>query len=172
MNSLPDCLLAASVTLALSTPALSETLSLTLSLAISSPAAPQESGSDGRRSIEDLLKEVEVERARSLEALKPDVARIIGDMDSLRTPVRTSLSDARQRALLALGPEATPLMIPYLDPGDKPGRGTVFRSELVADVVADLASPVVTRDLLTMARTGSIIARLNALKVLEKSPEP
>ena len=63
-------------------------------------------------------------------------------------------------------------MIPYLDPGDKPGRGTVFRSELVAEVVADLASPVVTDDLLTMARTGSVIARLNALGALAMSPEP
>ncbi|MEM9380317.1 MAG: hypothetical protein AAGB93_10255 [Planctomycetota bacterium] len=160
MDSLRKTLRAAAVALTLALPPLT----------FASPAA--DGPGDDRRSLEDLLKEVEAARATRLEELKPEVARVVEDLDLLRAAVRTSKSAQKQRALEKLGPEAAPLMVPFLDPGKEPSRAAIFRSELVAEVLADLASPIVTDELLKMAREGSVIARLNALTALATSKEP
>ncbi|MEM1447761.1 MAG: hypothetical protein AAGI22_01540 [Planctomycetota bacterium] len=143
-----------------------------LALSAAASAASLEGDGDGRRSLEDLLKEVRTERTTRLEELKPEVARVVEDLDLLRAPVRTGKTAQKQRTLEKLGPEATPLMVPFLDPGKEPSRAEIFRSELVAEVVADLASPIVTDELLKMAREGTVVARLNALTALATSPEP
>jgi len=136
--------------------------------ALSAPSLPQ----DGRQSLEDLLRQAENARAQSLEALRPEVARLVGELDGLKIPTRSSRTVARQRALSELGGAAAPLMLPYLDPGIKPTKGQVFRAELVAEVVADLSSPAVTDELVRMAKEGSPLARLNALTALAGTPEP
>ena len=52
---------------------------------------------EGRQSLEELLKQAEVARARSLEALQPEVARLAGELDGLKIPTRSSRTVARQR---------------------------------------------------------------------------
>lgn len=136
--------------------------------ALSAPSPPQE----GRQSLEDLLRQAEEARAMSLEALRPEVVRLVGELDGLKIPTRSSRTVARQRALRELGGAAAPLMLLYLDPGLKPSKGQVFRAELVAEVVADLSSPAVTDELVRMAKEGAPLARLNALTALTGTPEP
>ncbi len=127
---------------------------------------------EGRQSLEELLKQAEVARARSLEALQPEVARLAGELDGLKIPTRSSRTVARQRALQELGGDAAPLMLPFLEPGTKPRKGSIFRAELMAEVVADLSSAAVTDELLRMAREGTPLARINALTALAGTPEP
>ncbi|MDG1050521.1 MAG: hypothetical protein P8R46_09975 [Planctomycetota bacterium] len=132
------------------------------------PASAQE----GRQSLEELLRQAEEAKVRSLEALRPEVARLAGELAELRVPTRSSRTVARQRALSELGAAAAPLMLPYLDPGLRPAKGEVFRAELMAEVIADLSSPAVTDELIRMAEEGSGLARVNALTDMTGTPEP
>ncbi len=137
-----------------------------------SRAVPRLPAQEGRQSLEELLKQAEEARARSLEALQPEVARLAGELDGLKIPTRSSRTVARQRALRELGGDAAPLMLPFLEPGRKPRKASIFRAELMAEVVADLASAAVTDELLRMAREGTPLARINALTALAGTPEP
>lgn len=136
------------------------------------PSAPLTSAQEGRQSLEELLRQAEEARARSLDALKPEVARLADELDGLKIPTRSSRTVARQRALRELGGDAAPLMLRYLEPGEKPRRASIFRAELIAEVVADLSSAAVTDELLRMAREGTPLARINALTALAGTPEP
>lgn len=142
------------------------------SVAFSAPLTAQE----GRLSLEELLRRSKEPLTRSLDAIRPEVARLVSDLEALRVPTRTSRTASVQRALRELGPAAAPLMVRFLQPatmkGSEPTRGDVFRAELMAEVVRDLASPAVTDLLVRMAREGSALARINALTALSGTPEP
>ncbi|MEM6675146.1 MAG: hypothetical protein AAF726_20010 [Planctomycetota bacterium] len=147
-------------------------LVLALPLTVVQDSGGTSDDDSGRHSLEDLLREAEKERAAQLAKLSPKVASIVVQMDELRAPVRTSVSDDLQSSLAAIGPEAGPLLVPFLEPGDEPSRTAIFRSELVAEVLAGLGTSTVTDALLDVARTGTVVGRANALDVLGASPEP
>ncbi len=138
------------------------------------PRTPQADGDDvpERRSLEDLLREAEVERARRAASLLPEVQGIVSEMDALRSRVAGPSSRALQRRLTDLGPGALPLLVPFLEPGKDASRGEVFRGELVAEVLREATPPTVTDAVLELAKVGSPAGRLNALTVLAATPEP
>jgi tetratricopeptide (TPR) repeat protein len=148
---------------------------LALLLTGSAPSVPCPPQAE-RQSLEDLRRQAEEARALSREALGPEVARLVSDLEELKVTTRTSRTAAVQRALRELGPAAAPLLVRFLQPatmkGFEPTRGDVFRAELMAEVVAELASPAVTDELIRMATEGSPLARLNALTALAGTPEP
>lgn len=141
-------------------------------LASGSPASSPSAGTQERRSLEDILKDIEVERARFEAETSPKVASIMEQLDALRAATRTASVRSRKRELVALGPDAAPLLVAYLDPGTPPVAGGLTRAEVTSEVLAGFASSVVTDDLVKMARTGGVHGRKNALRSLESCPEP
>ncbi|QDV06680.1 hypothetical protein Poly30_21950 [Planctomycetes bacterium Poly30] len=126
----------------------------------------------GRRSLEDLLREVRAERVRTVASLLPEVTRIVAEIDDLKSSRRGPLSRAKANELFALGPGALALLVPYLEPGKEVSRQTVFRSELISDVLRQKPSATTTDALIQIAREGSLQARLGALNALESTGEP
>jgi len=143
-----------------------------VSALVSGPPAGPTLAQEGRQSLEDLLRQAREARKQRLQALGPEVARIVSDLEELKIPTRTTRTASLQRALLELGPAAAPLMTRFLFPGERPTRSEVFRAELMAEVLRDLSSPVITDDLIRRATEGSALERVNALTALTGSPEP
>lgn len=141
------------------------------------PRGPQ----DGGGSLEDFLERARGER----EAL---LARLVPTVEALLESVRSSSGrpgDARVSELAALGSEATPLLIPYLDPGrldpdrldpgrldpDKePDEAQVRVADYAARALARMDPAPVTGELLTMLAHGSPAARIRAAAVLAHVP--
>ncbi len=134
------------------------------------PSSAQEGKS--RRTLEDILKEVRNESGRAATALYPDVVRIVAQIDDLKASRTGPRSNEKRQKLAELGPMALPLLVPYLEPGKKFNRKTVFRSQLIADLLRDTPAATTTDALLELASTGSAQGRLNALLALESTPEP
>ena len=70
-----------------------------------------------------------------------------------------------------LGLEAAPLLVVYIDPGPDPAEGVAFRTRQVVEVLRKLASPAITDQLIARTAAGSVEGRLNALAILETSPD-
>lgn len=133
------------------------------------PALPQTP--DGG-SLEELLQRARAAREQTRAEMTGTVQAILAELETL-PPGRRERDAARRRARLRdLGPEAAPLLVPHLDPGPDPGEGEIFRARQVTRVLRELASPAVTDELLRATGTGSIEGRVNALRVLERCPEP
>jgi hypothetical protein len=100
------------------------------------------------------------------------VAQLIREIDALKSSRRGLESRAKAAELTNLGTAALPLLVPYLEPGEDVSRRTVFRSQLIAEVLRDAPSATTTDALLDMAATGSTQARLGALLSLRTTLEP
>lgn len=140
--------------------------------AVASPVVPAQEGAAERQSLESLLERVERERARRVGELRPKVAALMAELDD--TPGRrpTATTDAKKRALLALGSEALPLIVPYIDPGPEEGTGPAIRSLIASEVLAESPTPAVTDGLAGVALTGTMLGRMRALFALRTTPEP
>lgn len=130
------------------------------------PAKPK------RRSLEDLLREVRAERSRAMSSLLPEVARIVEEIEDLKASRSGPMSRAKASELMGLGPGVLVLLVPYLEPGESVSRQTVFRSELISDVLRQNPSATTTDALAQVACQGSLQARLGALNALETTNEP
>ncbi len=126
---------------------------------------------DERKSLQDLLGEARAARERIHAELQPKVADAVARLDGLERPQRGNVARGIVDGIVQLGLEAAPLLLPHLDPGPEPSRAQIFRSEQVAEALARLRAVSVTDPLLALARSGSLIGRLNALTVLGASPE-
>lgn len=137
-------------------------------------AGPQDgqTKSPQRRSLENILREVRTERARTASSLQPEVTKLVAEIDDLRASRRGPLSRAKAKELIELGPSVLALLIPHLEPGKEVSRQTVFRSELISDLLRDHPSATTTDPLLATAKAGSLQARLGALRALETTREP
>ncbi len=125
-----------------------------------------------RRSLEDILKEVRGESGRAASELLPEIKRIVGEIDQIKSPRKGPRSDLKRNELRYLGPASLPLLVPYLEPGKDFNRKTVFRSELISDLLRSAPTATTTDALLKIASTGSAQGRINALLALETTTEP
>ncbi len=127
-----------------------------------------------RQSLERLLEETELERTKRLQALRPQVTAIIATIDEVKSRGKTATTDSKKRELIALGPDAQPLLIPFLNPGTgetiTPGSRT--RARIVAEVMHDVPYLGVTDALLNEVRTGTRLSRMGALYALRTTQEP
>lgn len=127
-----------------------------------------------RQSLERLLEEIRLERTKRLQALRPQVTAIIASIDEVKSRGKTATTDSKKRELIALGPDAQPLLIPFLNPGTgeavTPGSRT--RARIVAEVMHDVPYKGVTDALLDEVRTGTGLSRAGALYALRATEEP
>jgi hypothetical protein len=134
--------------------------------------APASQKGDSRRSLEDILKEVRSESGRAATALMPEVRRIVDELDKIKSPRKGPRTDAKRGELEDLGPASLPLLVSFLEPGKELNRRTVFRSQLISEVLRGYPTETTTDALLKVADSGSAQGRLNALAALETTPEP
>lgn len=151
--------------IALASPVLAATAHGTA--ATSCPSAPQE-----RRSLESVLEDVDRELARRMGELLPEIVEIMDQLDALPSGSVTATSIARGRALEALGPDAVPLIVPFLDPGEHPKPAWSLRSKVAAEIVANNPTPAATDGIVRVLEQGSNIGMLRALTALRTTVEP
>jgi tetratricopeptide (TPR) repeat protein len=117
-----------------------------------------------RDSIEDLIERARRERAAVQQRLQSEVAALVHELEA--SPPPKELSAKVERAV-ALGAEATPLLVRYVDPGVAPVDGERLRSQQVAVALARMDTSAITTELLSVLRSGSSEGRRNALRVLQ-----
>lgn len=122
-------------------------------------------------SLEDLLRRAREGRDAAQVELGGTVQAVLAELETLPPRNREREASRRRKRLLDLGPEAAPLLAVYLDPGSDPDDGAVFRTRQVVQVLRELASPAITDQLIAATAAGSVVGRLNALAVLETSPD-
>jgi len=125
-----------------------------------------------RKSLEELLREARARRDAVQAELSTVVEETMARLEELAGSVRTNEVASLRERLLALGPPAAPALVRYLDPGENEPVAAVFRARVVVEVLAALASPAITDELLRLASEGTVRRRCNALLVLATSPEP
>ena len=139
-------------------------LLLCLTLA-AGPAAPaQQSGG----SLEELLEKARSERDREHERLAPRVAELAAKLEAARFAEEI---ERLQAMIDELGPEAAPLLFPYLDPGPDASEARLRRSSEIARALARQSSPAILDRLFELARTGEKTAQQRALWVIGFSKE-
>jgi HEAT repeat protein len=139
---------------------------LTCVLLQGQPAPPDDGGRDG--SLEAYLRRVRGERDTELARLRGRVELLLGRL----APNLTLRETAKIQAEIdALGPEAAPLFLEHLDPGEKPTPEKEFRAREVASALARSKNPAIQDELARLARSASPAGRLLALRVLGHAPD-
>jgi HEAT repeat protein len=139
---------------------------LTWALLQGQPGPPGDGGRDG--SLEAYLRRVRSERDGELARLRGRVELLVGRL----APSLTARETARiQGELDALGPEAAPLFLEHLDPGEKPTPEKEFRAREIASALARSKNPAIQDQLARLARSASPTGRLLALRVLGDAPD-
>ncbi len=146
------------------------TLTAALLAALAGPIPAQDGG--GRQSLEELLERARARRAEQQARLGESVAGALEGFAKLAPPVAKARLEAFAAELAALGPEAAPLLVPYLDPGASSEERDALRARWVAQALGRINSLAITDALLAVLEAGTAAGRLNALEVLSTSPEP
>jgi hypothetical protein len=124
-------------------------------------------GTPARESLEDFLERARRER----EAVQK---RMQGDVDALVSQLEASTDAKMLRDLVertvALGQEATPLLVRHLDPGEGPLDKDRVRAQQVALALARMDTSPILADLVALLEKGSNDGKRHALKVLEGCP--
>ena len=142
-------------------------------LATAAPAAHQ----DG--SLEAYLRRLRVEREALHARLREPVRELVERLEQLDNPTRAELERVRQE-IDDLGPEAGPILVPYIDPGSDPGpkgddaatEGHVFRSREITNALIRLRAPGIVGDLIRRTATGSTVGRIHAVEMLGRLKDP
>lgn len=121
---------------------------------------------DETGSLEKFLERARAEREARFAELRPVVVRVVAELQDLDPEEDSEVADHYVAELSALGPDATPLLVPYLEPGALEGSGGLERSRHVARALAATDCDPITGDLLELARSGSQEARRNAVQIL------
>ncbi|HJO26588.1 MAG: hypothetical protein CMK00_06785 [Planctomycetes bacterium] len=135
------------------------------------PGSPSAQADTGGESLEQLLARLRRERTRAAGALTTRIDELLESLAALgQRPLKDAWGPLRE-ALIDLGPEACPLLVPHLDPGPDPADGARLRARIVADVLVALPTPATTVPLLHLAGNGSPEGRVLALRALGSTPE-
>ncbi|MCZ6596957.1 MAG: hypothetical protein O7B99_04905 [Planctomycetota bacterium] len=121
---------------------------------------------DGRESLEELLRRVRLNRAAAMRQLEAPVAALIERIEALGAGGSRAERDQIKKEILALGPDAPPILVPFVDPGLLGGETERFRARGVAEALCLMETRSITDALIRMARSGSQEARVNAMRVL------
>ncbi|MBM3986631.1 MAG: tetratricopeptide repeat protein [Planctomycetes bacterium] len=141
-------------------------LSMTAALAAQSPAP---SGSQvGRQSIEELLERTRASRAETHKRLEGEIVALSKELEAAPAPREIAALTER---LVALGPEATPLIVRRIDPGSPGTDRERLRALQFANALARMDTSAVTTDLLETLKGGTPEGRRNALRALVSTRE-
>ncbi|MCC6407998.1 MAG: tetratricopeptide repeat protein [Planctomycetes bacterium] len=138
----------------------------------SAPALRAQGGEPKRETFEELLARARAQR----EALQ---SKLGGEVKDRVTRLEPGDRNARpadvERAVLdvvALGGEAVPLLVPYLDPGAQAAEREVQRARRVALALLRMDTSAATDALLAGLASYGPEGQKNVLRVLETSKEP
>jgi len=70
-----------------------------------------------------------------------------------------------------LGPEAATLLVPYVEPGEGAGPEQLYRAETITHALEDLPNEATVQPLLHIATTGTVQARVHAVRLLGTAPD-
>ncbi len=147
-------------------------LSIPIVLFASISAAGDEQDGERRLSLEELLERARARRAEQRERLGEGVEAALAGFAQLSAPIPPAKLEAFAAELAALGPEAAPLLVPYLEPAGSSEELDLLRSRAVAQALGRINSLAITDALLALLTSGSEAGRIHALEVLGSSPEP
>jgi len=132
------------------------------------PAAAPDALEEG--SLEKLIREVRRRRAGSVAKLAGPVETLVKQLDQV--PADEPAEAVRvQEALIALGTEIAPLLVPRIDPGAASGGPEKRLARRLVVVLNALPTRATTDALIQMAREGSKSGRIHAMDVLGSSPD-
>lgn len=156
---------------------MSLSLRLALLAALTAPAlglsalAGTPLNSSEEHSLEQLLERYRAERERLFESYRGRVSALISDLETAQAgSQRAKLAQFRQ-GLVELGPGATPLLAPYLDPGVNASDAQRGRARQVALAMSQVSTRAVTTELLELLERGTEQGRDNSLRVLGHSED-
>jgi tetratricopeptide (TPR) repeat protein len=139
-----------------------------VALAVLAVLAPA-SHADEPGSLEDFLSRARAEREKVQAALKGPVEAIVRELEATdRNTNAKRLRELVDRAV-ALGPDATPLLVEFIDPGDAALDGERWRATQVATALSRMDTTPVTARLLALLRDGSLEGRRNSVRGLAGS---
>lgn len=127
---------------------------------------------EDRESLQAYLLRLRHQRDQILGAMQGQIQGLVEDLEGHATARDLQGLDAARAKLVALGPEAAPLLVEKLDPGTSPTDPERLRASSIALVLADLRAAAVTARLLEIVQSGSLEGRQNAIRALATSPEP
>ncbi len=142
-----------------------------LLLTLLATPVPAGSADQDRGSLEELLRETRKRRAEALARLEAPVAEGIKRLEALGTGGSPTELEKIKGDLVALGPDAAPLIARHLDPGAVAGEAEKALARHVSDVLQALPTSAVTPTLIEIARSGSKTGRIEAIRVLGTSPD-
>jgi len=125
-----------------------------------------------RASLEKLLQRARAEREAVQARLTPAVQEIARRLEAMEAKDRSSHLEPTLGELVALGPEAAPLVLGYLDPGDAAVERERFRARGMATALARTSTAAITEDLLALLQRGSNEGKRNAMRALWDTSEP
>lgn len=140
-----------------------------LSLFVPAPAHSQDDLTTRPDSIEAALERARMKRDEIQARLKPEVLSLVRELEEIAG--RSTRTERRiLRDVAALGPEARPLLLPYLDPGLPKKQGTSYRAARIAHALADAPSDVLTPGLIQLSTEATPEGRRLAIYVLGHQP--
>ncbi len=148
------------------------TLLLFAAAAPASPAVPLLPVADDDLSLEALLERYRNEQQRLFDTYRVEVESVATALEAVEGRDRDRELEQLRGRLLDLGPQATPLLVPYIDPGLKASDGKQRRSAQVTQVLLRLSTRAVTPQVIEVLEKGSLEGQRNAIRVLGASDDP
>ena len=145
-------------------PQLLFTLSASLATQAPAPSGPQV----GRQSLEELLERARAARAEAHKRLEGEVDALAKEIEAGPAPRELA---TRVERLVALGPEATPLIVRRIDPGSPGTDKERLRALQFASALARMDTTAITGELLETLKGGTTEGRRNALRALAGTRE-
>jgi tetratricopeptide (TPR) repeat protein len=144
-----------------------------LTLACAWPAAsagPQDA--PPRETFEELLARARSQRDALQAKLGVDVKDRVSRLEPNERNTRPGELERAVSEVVALGTEAVPLLVPYLDPGATTDERDLLRARRVAGALTRMDTSAVTGTLLDGLARFAAEGKKNVLRVLEVSKEP
>ncbi|HUR28096.1 MAG TPA: tetratricopeptide repeat protein [Planctomycetota bacterium] len=125
-----------------------------------------------QESLEEFLARARAKQAEVFARLSAELEGIVKRFEALSLPPPRQAREALIEECVALGSEATPLFVRWLDAGDASLEKERFRASQIAQAMMRMDTRAATTELLVLAAKGSPETRLLAVRVLETTPEP
>src|SRR5258706_8501389 len=125
-----------------------------------------------RESLQQFLEHLKSHQLGLSAQLRTGLETLLKTMDSDALARRLDALEQSRARLVALGPEAAPLLLEELDPGSDATDAQKLRALYVVRALQDLASPAATDRLLQPAQTGPIEGSRNTIAGVGGPPRP
>jgi len=126
---------------------------------------------DERGSLEDFLERARAEQAALHGRLQGQVDGLIKQLEELDRNSRRRKANGLVLRVVELGTNATPLLVPYIDPGVEATDKKSYRAGKVSDALERMNVAPITAQLIRALQTGSEHGRSNAARVLASASD-